>query len=332
MTSVMQAPLTYSTSVPRHHVHRAAICEVFLTDILCDSYPSFSVGLQLPRVHSFYSDHDLDRRLYDPMLLLEAFRQASILISHRHVDAPMDSKFVFNSGSLHVASVDALTMGDRPTDGVIDAVIVADKRRGADVVGITLEMTMTLAGTFAATMDMTIQWMPPTAWTKLRARGREVLPLDPPRPYPTQHRVAAREVARSSPANVVVASFDVGDDSVATRIVVDQGHPGLFDHPLDHVPGAAIFEAMRQTSVVAAHELFGLSPRRLITTECAVVFDSFGELGLPTDCTVTAEADHCAREVTFEVVVSQEERRIAHGRVSLQRLSSRAPKIERVLL
>lgn len=332
MTSVMQPALTYSTSVPRHHVHRAAICEVFLTDIRCDDYPNFSVGMQLPRVHSFYSDHDLCRRLYDPMLLLEAFRQASILISHRHVDAPMDSKFVFNSGALTISSVNALLVGDRPSDGIVDAVIVAEKRRGADVVGISLEMSMTVSGTLAATMNMIIQWMPPSAWDRLRERGRSLLTLDPPRAYPVGQRIEAREVARSSPANVVVASYETGDRSVAARIIVDEQHPGLFDHPLDHVPGAVIFEAMRQTSIVAAHELFGLSPRRLIATACEVSFDSFGELELPTNCTVTAEADHCDREVVFDIVVGQEDRRIAHGRVTLQRLTSKVSVIDRAVL
>jgi hypothetical protein len=41
MTAVLEPTLSYSSSIPRAHVHRAAICEVFLTDIICESYPSF---------------------------------------------------------------------------------------------------------------------------------------------------------------------------------------------------------------------------------------------------------------------------------------------------
>ena len=81
MTAVLEPTLSYSSSIPRAHVHRAAICEVFLTDIICESYPQFRLGVQLPRVHSYYSDHNVVVRQYDPLLLLETFRQASAQVA-----------------------------------------------------------------------------------------------------------------------------------------------------------------------------------------------------------------------------------------------------------
>lgn len=329
MTAVIDSNLTYATSVPRNHVHRAAICEVFLTDILMDNFPELVVGVQLPRVHSYYSDQSHSRRLYDPLLLLEAFRQTSILIAHRHVDAPLDNKFVFNVGDLSLDSVEALETGSRPAHGAIDALITQEKLRGGDVVGISLRMTMIIDGKQAATMDMTIQWMPPAAWEKLRARGRGALELTPPRPHQLVRRLDPREVARANPMNVVISHYLVGGDSVASSILVDQDHPALFDHPLDHVPGALIIESMRQTAVVAAHEIYGLSPHRLILSRCTVEFDRFGELELPTDCMVTALAEHTDRSVAFDVEVTQEGELIAHGRVELVRLCTRRAGLER---
>jgi hypothetical protein len=106
MTAVLEPTLSYSSSIPRAHVHRAAICEVFLTDIICESYPQFRLGVQLPRVHSYYSDHNID--------------------------------------------LDSVRVGPAPAAGVLDATITAEKRRGADIVGITLAMTLALDGSAAA--------------------------------------------------------------------------------------------------------------------------------------------------------------------------------------
>ncbi|GAF42130.1 A-factor biosynthesis hotdog protein [Rhodococcus wratislaviensis] len=331
MTAVLEPTLSYSSAIPRAHVHRAAICEVFLTDIICESYPQFRLGVQLPRVHSYYSDHNVVVRQYDPLLLLETFRQASILISHRHVDAPLDAKFVFNAGALEVVDLDAVKVGPAPAAGVLDATITAEKRRGADIVGITLAMTLALDGSAAATMSMTIQWMPGDAWDRLRQRGRAPLQLDPARPHPLHERVEPREVARHSFDNVVLSRIGVDGDTVRSQVLVDQAHPGLFDHPLDHVPGALIFEAMRQTALVAAHELFGLSPRMLVLVGCDAVFESFGELELPTDCAAVAEAEICSRQVVLSVTLAQEGRQIAHGRVTLQRVSASTAALDRIV-
>ncbi|MEN0134985.1 MAG: ScbA/BarX family gamma-butyrolactone biosynthesis protein [Rhodococcus sp. (in: high G+C Gram-positive bacteria)] len=331
MTAVLEPTLSYSTSIPRAHVHRAAICEVFLTDIICESHPRFLLGVQLPRVHSYYSDHNIVARQYDPLLLLETFRQASILISHRGVGAPLDAKFVFNAGALEVADLDAVRVGPAPAAGVLDATITAEKKRGSDIVGITLEMTLALDGSAAATMSMTIQWMPGDAWDRLRHRGRAALQLAPARPHPLHERVEPREVARHSFDNVVLSRTEVDGDTVRSQVLVDQSHPGLFDHPLDHVPGALIFEAMRQTALVAAHELFGLSPRMLVLVGCDAVFESFGELELPTGCAAVAEAEICSRQVVLSVTLAQEGRQIAHGRVTLQRVSASTAALERIV-
>lgn len=320
MTAVLEPKLSYRTSIPREDIHRAAICEVFLTDIVCEQYPKFRVGAQLPRVHSYYSDHDCVERNYDPLLLLETFRQASILIAHRHVDAPTDSAFVFNVGDLRIVSLAALAVGSRPADGVLEAEIIDEKTREGQIVGITLRMSLALDGQAAAEMDMVIQWMPREAWARLRTKVRAPLTLDPIRPHDLNTRLDPRDVARRSSDNVLVAGFDVRDNTISTRIVVDQDHPGLFDHPLDHVPGAVMFEAIRQSALVAAHEVFGLSPHRLVMVSCATEFVSIGELELPTDCEVTTATSECGNQLAFAASLHQEGRVIASSTVTLQRI------------
>ncbi|MET9490451.1 AfsA-related hotdog domain-containing protein [Nocardia sp. NPDC006630] len=329
MTTFVEPRLSYRSSIPREDVHRAAICEVFLTDIVCDRYPKFRLGAQLPRVHSYYSDHDCVEQRYDPLLLLETFRQASILIAHRYVQAPPDSAFIFNIGELRIVSLDALAIGPRPADGVLDAEIVEEKTRDGVIVGITLKMTLSLDNRPAAEMDMVIQWMPRAAWARLRTKGRAALALEPVRAYGLDTRIDPREVARRLTGNVLIAGFEVHDNAISTRILVDEDHPALFDHPLDHVPGVLVFEAVRQSALVAAHELFGLSPHRLLLVECSVQFVSIGELELPVDCEVTTEITECGNQLAFAASLHQEGRVIAAATILLQRVGT-SPRVRAI--
>ncbi|MBF6239150.1 hypothetical protein IU474_19045 [Nocardia otitidiscaviarum] len=319
MSRVIEPQLSYSTVVPREHVHRSAISEVFLTDIICEKYPRFRLGIQLPRQHSYYSEHMAEAAIYDPLLLLECSRQASILIAHRYVGAGMDQKFIFNTGNLRISHLAGLVVRPHPGYGILDATIVEEKQRDDVVIGITLAIDIQLDGTSVATMEMAIQWMPGAAWDKVRTRGRAALDLTATRPYPLERRVAPELVGRRSIDNVVLGEFTADTSVLDAEIVVDQHHPSLFDHPLDHIPGAVIFEAFRQTAVVAAHELFGLSPQRLVLTAVRATFLRFGELELATRThaqPLPVTGDHT---VEFSIEMVQGDAVITEGLVALRR-------------
>lgn len=320
MSRVIEPQLSYSTVVPREHVHRTAISEVFLTDIICEKYPRFRLGVQLPRQHSYYSEHSTPAgAVYDPLLLLECSRQASILIAHRYVGAGMDQKFVFNTGNLRVTNIEALSVGGHPGYGVLDAVIVEEKRRDEVIVGITLAVEIQLEGVSVATMEMSIQWMPGTAWDKVRTRGRAQLDLTASNPFPLQRRAVPEFVGRRSFDNVVLGDVRSDGSGVDAEVVVDQHHPSLFDHPLDHVPGAVIFEAFRQTGLAAAHELFGLSPQRLVLTAVRATFLRFGELELATRTRAQPLPATGDRTIEFAIEMLQGDAIITEGLVTLRR-------------
>lgn len=312
--------LSFSTVVPREHVHRSAISEVYLTDIICEKYPRFRLGIQLPRQHSYYSDHvSAGPAAYDPLLLLECTRQASILIAHRHVGAEMDQKFVFNSGALQVADTRGLTVREYPGYGTLDATIISEKKRDDRIVGIGLAIEIQLDLRRVATMQMTIQWMPGAAWDKIRTRGRAELDLSAEAPHSIARRTAPEFVARNSRENVVIGAVAARPDELAAEIVVDERHPSLFDHPLDHIPGAVIFEGLRQTAVIAAYELFGFSPNRLSTVLVSAEFHRFGELELATHATARPVHPPSEREVAFTVDIRQRDLIITAGEVTLGR-------------
>jgi hypothetical protein len=197
--------------------------------------------------------------------------------------------------------------------------ITGEKHRGAELVGVTLEMRLAVDGHDAASMTMTIQWMPGDAWNKLRERGRAGLDLETPRPHSHGRRLSPAAVGRRSPDNVVLAEAAAVGRQVVAQVIVDQAHPALFDHPLDHIPGALFFEAYRQTALHAAHELLGLSPRRLTLTHCAADFTRFGEFELPTVCQAELVEDRATPgAAVFRMEMLQEKAVISTAEVALR--------------
>lgn len=320
----LEIGLSFSSTVSRHVVHRAAICEVFLTDSAKLGEDHFVLAAQLPRVHSYYSDHTLAPAAYDPLLLTEVVRQASILIAHQHMGAPLDHKFIYNMSDLKICDAAALTIRDRPGHMVLDARLTSTKTRGDAVVGMGLDMTLRVDGESVGTMEIVIQWMPPTAWDALRARGRAALDLSEDRAHSISTRLPSYQVGRLLDPNVVLGGFVTGDTSLTANVVVDQTHPGLFDHPLDHVPGMLLFEAMRQAGVLAAHELLGLASSRLYLAGCRAEFTRFGEFELPTSVEAVLLPGDRQGRVRFAVDVRQDDVTIARGEIELATTARRA--------
>ncbi|WP_370012895.1 AfsA-related hotdog domain-containing protein, partial [Nocardia cyriacigeorgica] len=81
-----------------------------------------------------------------------------------------------------------------------------------------------------------------------------------------------------------------GDTAVAT-LVPDIGHPFLFDHPLDHVPGSLLIEACRQTALAMVLER---APRLVGVSS---TFDRFVELDTPAECRAEIIGDTGGRTV-----------------------------------
>ncbi|KOU94929.1 ScbA/BarX family gamma-butyrolactone biosynthesis protein [Streptomyces virginiae] len=316
MSTTLATELSYASTVTRALVHRAAVCEVFLTDSVRVAEDEYLIAAQLPRVHSYYNDQITSPAVYDPLLLVEVFRQASIYAAHTFLDAAIDEKFIFNGGEMIVTDITALHIGTRPGHARIHARQAGLKHRDGVVTGSTLDMVLTVDGREAATMRTTCQWMPGRAWDRMREKGRASLPLDTARPHHTGRRVSPVAVGRVSPHNVVLSETEVREHEVLTQVIVDQANPALFDHPLDHIPGALIFEGFRQSAVHAAHELFGLSPQGLLLTRVETDFTRFGEFELPTDCLVRVVQSPTPDTVAFEITMTQEDQ-IARARVHL---------------
>lgn len=281
-SAASEVDLSFNTTVARSLVHRAAICEVFLTDSVQLSEGRFAVAAQLPRTHAYFSDHLAAVPTYDPLLLLETCRQASILLTHQYLGVASTEKFVFGTGEFAVTDRQALRIGARPAQLLILVDIVDRKLRGDQLVGVTYAMEVRLGDQVVFTETMAIQWMPGDVWARIRARGREQLGLEGLAFAPVGRGIEPSLVGRAHAQNVVLGGITHDAGGIEADVVVNRDHPALFDHELDHVPGMLIFEALRQTGIVAAHERLGYSPARLVLERSLVRFTRFGEFEIPT--------------------------------------------------
>ncbi|MFL1378848.1 ScbA/BarX family gamma-butyrolactone biosynthesis protein [Nocardiopsis protaetiae] len=274
--------LDYDATVPRGLVHRNAVSEVFVTDSRQTGETSFEVAAQLPRGHVM-----LESPAYDLPLLLEACRQTGVLVSHRHLDVPMDRAFIMHRMSLHITDLDGLRQGAEPARVLTrsDADLYrnkAGKLRGYDFRGEVL-----INGSEVAKATGALIFLGRPAYQALRAKGREALDWSAaaaPRAVPAPPAV----VGRRDPRNVVITEpVQRGDEGWRATVVPDHGHPHLFDHPLDHLPGNLLIEAARQVAVASVARSAGLDPATLVPVSVEASFSSFCENDLPT----TVEAD-----------------------------------------
>src|SRR5437763_5686005 len=134
--TAVEPELDVQSTVPRQLVHKAAMSEVLLSDSRqLDDYECEAAG-QLPRNHSFHNDSSSG--YHDPLTVLEAVRQAGVLIAHRHLGVPKGRQFIFGQIEVVVDDLDALSArGNPPTLHLAMAFDQPKVRRG-ELVGGTM--------------------------------------------------------------------------------------------------------------------------------------------------------------------------------------------------
>src|SRR6266536_4593887 len=106
----------FQQTIPRRLVHRAAVSEVFVTDLNILGEGQFEVGAQWPRRHGFFGPRRPSPP--DPMLYVETCRQAGLLIAHRAYGIPLGHSFLSDHKTYAVDEAGLTTVG-RPVDVVL---------------------------------------------------------------------------------------------------------------------------------------------------------------------------------------------------------------------
>ncbi|QIS10228.1 ScbA/BarX family gamma-butyrolactone biosynthesis protein [Nocardia arthritidis] len=293
---------THLRTISRELAHRCAVSEVFVTSLDDAGSGEFVVGAQLPRMHAYYGDHvgSLAAR-HDPLLVMEAARQAALAVSHEFYGVPPEMAFIVRTFNGAVVDGAAWEIGPAPADLVMSVRAPRQHRQDGVLHGLDMVLDIECDGTPMLTVDGSFSWTTPARWARLRSGFRESLGLGPFRGAvaPAEQAVAAT-VGRENRRNVVIGPpSSAADGSAAAVIVADTTHPFLFDHQLDHVPGSLLLEACRQLGLTLVG---GESPR---LAGIASTFEKFVELDLPAECrAVVAEREvgrtllHCEIEQT----------------------------------
>ncbi|MFI1016091.1 ScbA/BarX family gamma-butyrolactone biosynthesis protein [Streptomyces sp. NPDC020965] len=315
----------FSRTVPRELVHRSSVTEVFVTGAVARDEDTLDVGVQIPRSHAFYRDTVGCRHLYDPMVLVEAARQTLIMLGHELFGMPFGTKFILREIALRDTDMTALTVRGVPTEVVLRCRVLRRFGDRTTVRGARLCYTALIGDRAAATLECSESWVSADQWQVMRDEGRATLGLPPhlvtgaPEPQP---RVRAGLVDRRDAANVVISAFRLAPGGVGTaRLVVDTGHPVLFDHFVDHVPGMLTLEAFRQLSIATAVATGALPSASALLTGVGGRFTGIGELHLPLTCeSVLVEGD--GTSAVLRCAMRQDGRTVATGEVRLTRVGT----------
>lgn len=274
-------------TVPRHMVHRAALSEVFLADGIKVDNMHFQCAAQLPRTNLYFNDIVSRDLYYDLVLIVEVFRQASIYVSHAYLDVAETDKFLYLSSHTRIIEPGLLRAANRPMNAIVDVRIFGEYIRHGVRQGATLDMVLLIDGKIAAIHDkMSIRWMSDDAWNRMREKGLSRLPNGVHSRCAPARPAAPKSVGRHHVGNVVVGRLtpNATTNGSSTELFVPFDNGSIFDHPLDHIPGMLLLEGFRQSALQAVNLSLGITPDRLILTDCKLVFRQFGEFGFISRC------------------------------------------------
>jgi hypothetical protein len=288
-------PLHWDRTLDRGLVHRDAIAEVLLTDLLRTGETTFLLGAQWPRSHRVYRPDPNGR--HDPMLVLESIRQSGLAVSHVAFGVGSDQQSLMRDVSFTLDPQTEPRGLLRSTNVAITVECRDVLLRAGRLRGMTLDLTFAADDLRFATGSGTIRWISAQSYAALRARTGHRLDWDQLRWSSTLPRRVPSSI-RDTPDVLLAAEPGPGP---RRRLVVPLEHPVYFDHPLDHAPGMLLIDAAWQA-------VFEQRGDRARLVGCALDCPTFTELGVDTDILLVPVS---AR--TTEFAVLQAGQRTAFG-------------------
>jgi hypothetical protein len=292
--AVTDTKLTYERTVERSLVHRAAVSEVFVTDLRGIDAGSFLAGAQLPLAHGYYSDHRRRPALFDTLLLLESCRQASIYGAHQELGVPVDTTMMVSGWSIRLPACPP--SGPAPGELSLLDTTSAAHGRGGDIRSIRFDLELWLARQRVGTAHIEVSCVTPGQYAALRhlQRGDDPSWTTDLANTLIDGSSSPEQVGRFNPANVVLADPVRDGGVLSARLAPRFDNPSLFDHGYDHYPAMVLMEAARQLSLLAAD-----GAEDYVATGFEADFERFAELDAPVFVR-TESTDHPATEVVFE--------------------------------
>ena len=304
--------LRHDQTVARRFAHRRAVSEVLVTDSAEGDDGEYFAAVQIPRSHLLWGDREPSH--HDPLAVVEACRQATFVISHRHLRVPIGPVFILHDIDFEVTELDAFREVEcTPLDALV-RVKAHDASDDHVLTELTFRGQVRVDGQPAMDLGGSITFLDRHRYDVLRAFAR---PERTGAEAAVVSDLPASLRSRGHPANIVIAAPETNDGERRFPIVTDRRHPSFYDHPLDHVPGSLMIEAARQTTIATAAIDGRIDRPEGLMTSFRSDFNRFAEHD--TELTCTAEPLRCdSHRISAEVNYHQDGQRIAHATTTIE--------------
>lgn len=303
------AALSFDTFVPPATVNRRSAVEVFVTDHTQTGPEEYAVAVRVDPGHPLWSDRVAP--WHDPVAIIEAFRQAFVVVRHGYLDVRRGTPSAVQHLTLGVPEVAAFrAAGTAPLRGVV-TVRVTKRDAAYDIAG-----AFAVDGAPAMTLSFDSVLFPRESYREIRAyqRTRRMTDAAAAPPAAADAKPFQPEaVGRRDPANVVIAPAAPGRPG-RFPLLVDRTHPSFFDRDYDHIPASLLIEGMRQAALHTAAEA-GLHGGEAVLTAADLDFGIFVEIDVPAECVVSVAGE--AGSVSATVAIDQGGVRVANGTLRL---------------
>ncbi|SDT83293.1 A-factor biosynthesis hotdog domain-containing protein [Streptomyces sp. TLI_053] len=283
-TGIDRAP---SAPVPASlaQLHRAREADAFPVSWARTGDDHYAVVARWPDTHPYFVPVHGHR--FDPLLVTETMRQATLLVLHAGYGVPLGHHFLLTELQFSCQS-DRLAIEDGPAEVEVQVVCSELKWAQGHVSHLKVDMVVHRAGSAVATGSILGRIVGPETYRRIRG-DRGVPGFEVPGTPP----VTAGLVGRSNPEDVLLSSTP---QDRLWQLRVDTGHPVLFQGEKDHVPGMLLLEAARQAAELATpSQPFVPSSRRM-------TFQRYAEFGTP--CWIEADALATSRAGTTGITVT----------------------------
>lgn len=209
-------------------------------------------------------------KYYSIGLVLETFRQASMLMTHQARGVPLGQQFVMRRISARVDPAALLVVqgGCTPT---VAMRLELDRQQG-ERRRIKWELSLHLDSRQIGVGHGDLTALPREEYAALRTSAV------PARSVSEGREVPPAVVGKNVPEDVVVTA---ARGPLRHRLRVPLDHPTYFDHPLDHVPGMLVIEAACQAVLAVVTPGSGGGP--VVACEADAQFSRFVEFWPPCD-------------------------------------------------
>jgi 2-oxo-3-(phosphooxy)propyl 3-oxoalkanoate synthase len=304
-------PLSFDRTIDRKLVHRAAVSEVFLTDIRKVDETTVLIGAQLPRCHGYFGDHSKWQAHIDPLLLLEVARQATLGSAHA-LNVPKDTILISSESELKIYDIDVFRDQGYPTPVQIENIFDWTAMRDGVARAGLCKQIMSVNGVTGATHWSSGRLM---SYGQLEILRTEQRGEAPPWTAQMMNRSAGialppEKVGRYNPVNVVLARLEVQGDMLEATIAPPWQNRALFDHSYDHLTMQILTEAARQLAMIALSRGADTADCHWSMTTIRGNFDNFAEIDLPA-IIKTRMPEQKSGEVALTIAVFQAGRQIA---------------------